>query len=164
MTLRKLLMIKFFEITLLVLLLFFMPSCQKEQIEPITYLNVAAELCPYFQQFEEEAATRGVIIDLKKTPISGRLSTIQDGYIGLCATRERREIVIDENFWKRSSELSKELIVFHELGHCVLERNHLDKKLADGTCFSMMRSGKGGCLDFYTAQTRTRLLDELFQY
>lgn len=164
MTLRKLLSIKIFEFTLFSILLLFFVACEKEQLEPITYLDVAAELCPYFQQFEEEAAARGLIIDLEEAHISGRLSTIQDGYIGLCASTGVREIVIDENFWKRSSELSKELIVFHELGHCFLERNHLDEKSVDGTCFSIMRSGKGGCLDFYTAQTRTRLLDELFQH
>ncbi|MFK7979626.1 MAG: putative metallopeptidase, partial [Saprospiraceae bacterium] len=59
---------------------------------------------------------------------------IQNGYIGLCATTGERQIVIDEKFWKRSSELSKELIVFHELGHCVLERNHFDEKSGNGTC------------------------------
>jgi len=163
MTLRKLLIIKFCEILVLAFLLLFMPSCQKEEIQPITYLDVAEELCPYFQKFEEEAAARGLIIDLAAAHITGRLSTIQDGYIGLCASTGERQIVIDENFWRRSSEMSKELAVFHELGHCFLERGHLNERTADGTCASIMRSGKGTCIDFYTTKTRTRLLDELFQ-
>lgn len=164
MALRRLLLIKFLEILVLALLLFFMPSCQQESLEPITYLNVAEELCPYFQQFEEEAAARGLKIDLKAAQIKGQLSSIPGGLVGICANTAERQIVIDRNFWDRSSTLSKELIVFHELGHCFLDRGHSNEKRTDGTCASIMRSGKGACVDFYTTSTRTRLLDELFEY
>jgi len=163
MALRKLLFIKFCEILVLVLLLFFMPACQKEELQAITYLNVAEELCPYFQRFEEEAAARGVIVDLAAAHIKGSFSTIGNNYIGLCASKEEKEVIIDENFWRRSSQLRKELIVFHELGHCYLGRGHLNERSANGTCSSIMRSGNGTCVDYYTTKTRNRLLDELFQ-
>lgn len=146
----------------LVFFLFF--SCQKEEIKPIFYQNVAEELHPYFQKFELEAARRGKTCSLAETDIIGRFGTLRKDVVGLCSRRAQREIIIDKWFWERSSELSKELIVFHELGHCFLKRKHSNKQSNDGTCSSIMRSGKGGCIDFYTAKNRSRLLDELFDF
>lgn len=47
-------------------------------------------------------------------------------YAGVCyvySTGER-EIEIDTFFWNESSDLAKEELIFHELGHCVLNRDH----------------------------------------
>ncbi len=147
---------------LFTLCLFLFIACEKAPIEPITYPDVTAELCPYFQQFEEEAAKRNIVADLKLAGIKGKLVNISKGYVGLCSTHAEKEIRIDNHFWERSSDLSRELIVFHELGHCFLDRRHNNQKTVDGTCASMMRNGLGGCVDFYTEKTRTQLLDELF--
>lgn len=163
MAFRKLLYIKFFEISLF-LVFFLCFACDKEEIEPVFYQNVAEELHPYFQKFEREAARRGKTCSLADANIIGRFGALRKDIVGLCSNRAQREIIIDELFWKRSSKLSKELIVFHELGHCFLERKHSNKPFNDGTCSSIMRSGQGGCIDFYSAKTRSRLLDELFDY
>ena len=71
--------------------------------------------------------------------------------------------MIDIDFWNSASESAREMIVFHELGHCFLQRGHNDNKQDDGTCVSIMRSGKGGCIDFYTSSNRGSLLDELYE-
>jgi len=65
-------------------------------------------------------------------------------------------------FWETASFAEKEYVVFHELGHCALNRRHLDTKNADGTCLSMMQSGNGSCKMNYNAQNRSKYLDELF--
>lgn len=156
------LQLDFIKYALFILFLFLFIACEKALIEPITYPDVSAELCPYFQSFEEEAANRDISINLKLAGIKGKLVNIQNGYVGLCSTHAKKEILIDRDFWKRSSRLIKELIVFHELGHCSLERKHNNQQAANGTCASIMRSGLGGCVDFYTEKTRAQLLDELF--
>lgn len=34
------------------------------------------------------------------------------------------EIVVLESWWLHSTEIEREIVVFHELGHCVLQRDH----------------------------------------
>lgn len=156
------LQLNFIKYSFFILFFFLVIACEKELIEPITYPDVTAELCPYFQSFEEEAAKRNITINLNLAGIKGKLVNIQNGYVGLCSTHAKKEILIDNQFWAKSSHLKKELIVFHELGHCFLERRHNNQQAGNGTCASIMRSGLGRCVDFYTEKTRAQLLDELF--
>lgn len=151
--------IKFFIIVYTASIFF---SCQKEPIEFVNYPEVTSELCPFFSSFEREAAKRGLTIDLKTAGIKGRITKITGRAVGICQKHSGKEILIDQKFWKGSSRLSKELIVFHELGHCFLGRMHNNQKAANGTCESIMRNGLGGCIDFYNKKTRRDLLDEFF--
>jgi len=50
------------------------------------------------------------------------------------------------------------------LGHCVLNREHLDDADNQGNCVSIMTSGTGSCHINYTIATRKNLLDELFMH
>jgi len=72
--------------------------------------------------------------------------------------------VIDKAFFNQTSELLKEMVIFHELGHCVLFRGHREATYSNGTCASIMRSGVEGCRDNYRASTRAAYLDELFAF
>jgi len=136
-------------------------SCQKEPIEFITYPDVTSELCPFFQSFEKEAAKRGLVVDLRNAGVKGSLTEIKGSVVGICQTHASKEILIDREFWERSSQLTKELIVFHELGHCYLNKIHNNQVASNGTCKSIMRTGRS-CIDFYNKKTRADLLDELF--
>ena len=129
------------------------------------YTDVDERLWVYFTRFEEAAAKRGNPIDLQTLKITGQIETIDNGRaVGICYhnSNQPKQLVIDKLFWKRASESRRELIVFHELGHCVLHRAHNDKTSSDGVCKSIMRSGIGGCLDFYNGDTRGQMLNELF--
>ncbi len=66
------------------------------------------------------------------------------------------------NYWLNASAMDKEFIVFHELGHCYLQREHLDTKDERGICTSIMSSGTSNCVRLYTNQNRSDLIDELF--
>jgi len=136
-------------------------SCQKEPLESITYPDVSPELGPFFHGFEKEAAKRGLVIDLRNADVKGRLTEIIGSTVGVCQQHTSKEILIDRKFWESSSQLVKELIVFHELGHCYLNKVHNNRKTANGACVSIMRNG-GNCIDFYNKKTRADLLDELF--
>ena len=78
-------------------------------------------LWPYFQRFEEEASTRGVVADLVAQAISGILQTYPPpNVIGQCNYNSNapEQVTIDTPFWRTASDLGKEFVVFHELGHC----------------------------------------------
>ncbi len=48
---------------------------------------------------------------------------IGSGALGYCSWLSKT-IVIKEKFWKNASDVEKEMVVFHELGHCALDRLH----------------------------------------
>lgn len=130
------------------------------------YPNVDERLWPYFQRFEMAAAEFGRSIDLKEAEVKGYITAIGDGSsVGLCnySLHHPGEIKIDRRYWEGVSNLRRELMTFHELGHCFLQRAHLDEAGMDGICKSIMRSGRGECLDYYTEETRAELLKELFE-
>jgi hypothetical protein len=138
-------------------------SCAKDE-EP-QYL-VDAPLQQYFDRFAAEAALRNVTIDYNALMISGDIRIIAaQNVIGQCVHTEKEPntVIVDKFYWDSADDLEREFLVFHELGHCALNRPHLDDSDAHGDCVSMMTSGTGLCHINYTAATRTALLDELFK-
>ena len=130
-----------------------------------TFPNVQEELWPYFIKFEDEGRQRGISIDLRSAGIVGRIEEIvEDNVAGLCHfnSRQPNDLTIDQEFWDFAGELLKEFIVFHELGHCFLLRDHKEDQFPNRSCISIMRSGNGGCRDNYNLSTRESYLDELF--
>lgn len=135
------------------------------ETQSLYYPNVDEELRTYYDRFETEASRRGFEIDLRELNISGEIDFIdEEGVIGTCQYRSHipNHITIDESFWLRSSDLSKEYVVFHELGHCVLLRGHDDNHDDNGYCISVMHSGLTDCRTVYNNTFREYYLDELF--
>ncbi|MDZ4708636.1 MAG: hypothetical protein SH818_09585 [Saprospiraceae bacterium] len=127
--------------------------------------NVDKALWPYFHRFEEEAATRSIDVDLNEAYITGLISDISTTHVlGQCSysSNNPHQVTIDKPFWNTASDLAKEFVVFHELGHCYLARLHDESKDSKGVCLSMMRSGTGDCRDNYNTTTRAVLINELF--
>lgn len=149
MNLRSYLLIAFLSVSLLY-------AC-----EPNEVLVIDSRLKPYFDRFEEEATLRG--LDLDFTDLEGRIEEL-DGLGGQCVrnTALPDQVLIDFVFWTQASEFEKEFIVFHELGHCVLNRSHLETKNPDGSCLSIMHSGSSGCRFIYNEGNREEYLEELF--
>ena len=129
------------------------------------YPNVDVRLWPYFAAFEEAAAMRGWEVDLSSSNITGEIVEIDEEHVaGQCSYHSQgaKDVTIDLEFWNRSSNLFKEFIIFHELGHCYLGRGHREDAFGNGTCKSIMRSGLEDCRDNYRTNTRNLYLDELF--
>ena len=118
----------------------------------------------YFDAFEYEAAIRGYNIDLAALEITGVIEDIQEnGVAGTCQYgRHIAHVTVDRNYWNRSTVNNREMVVFHELGHCVLNRGHLEGEFNNGICQSIMNSGTSGCAVIYNANTKDYYLDELF--
>lgn len=53
--------------------------------------------------------------------------------IGIC-NLVTKTVYIDKKWWKETkNELAKEELIFHELGHCILDRDHTSAKIDKGT-------------------------------
>lgn len=152
-------------------------ACQKDAVadlaeapivpEERSYPGVDERLWPYFQRFEEAGIDRGFDVDLVASRITGVIENLDGEHVaGQCTTfgsfRPGR-VTLDAEFWSRASDLFKEFIVFHELGHCYLDRGHREDAFSNGRCVSIMRSGTLDCRDNYNVATRSSYIDELFE-
>ena len=148
--------------SLMLIMLIVLGSCEKDE-EPQFLID--APLQEYFDRFQAEAALRGVEIDFEAMMISGDIRLIgTQNVIGQCGHTEKEPnvVIVDKFYWDSASDLDREFLIFHELGHCALGRGHLDNSDANGDCISIMSSGTGLCHINYTVATRTVLVDELF--
>ncbi|MDQ3017087.1 MAG: hypothetical protein M3R25_10280 [Bacteroidota bacterium] len=130
----------------------------------ISYV-VETPLQDYFERFIDEAAVRGREVEDETYQVSARIDEIKEpNVIGQCSWNQNNahNIVVDEDYWKTASDLQREFLVFHELGHCVLGKEHNDGADGRGNCESIMSSGTGNCRVVYSKTNRDVLLDELF--
>jgi len=144
------------------LVIFLFTSCDQG-------VTVDSQLEPYYESFRVEAELRGIVFDNEIENIDGYLQNIyENGVLGLCnhdATKEGYPaIFVDKPYWDEATDMEREFVVYHELGHCFLKRGHLDDTDSTGACISIMQSGIGGCNSVYNSSTRSILLDELFSY
>ncbi len=103
-----------------------------------------AEMQKYVNLFVADAAIHGVDVsaNLKNPALTiqiASLSAYGASVIGLCETGGgMRRVTFEPNFWNAASETQRELVVLHELGHCILYRGHLSTTLASGAYASIM--------------------------
>lgn len=57
--------------------------------------------------------------------------------LGYCDHR-KRAIFINERSWKKLNRIEKKLLIYHELGHCVLDRRHDESIFINGEPKSIM--------------------------
>lgn len=139
-------------------------SCTPEE-EP----DIDPTLLPYIEDFLFEANEREVELTLDSLGITVQFENIDnDAVIGRCrrdANGVNESIAIDPLYWKLATELEREYVMFHELGHCVLNRSHTSAAGQGGICLSIMEPGTGqSCTSNYNESTREELLDELFMF
>ena len=144
-------------------------GCSKESVTATVTLPYAGlvdeRLIPYFLEFERQGAFRGVETRLADLQVRGYIKSIQeDDIAGTCTYRASQPnvVTIDLEYWNAVPALRREMVVFHELGHCVLGRDHLETAFSNGVCTTIMNSGTSGCFVAYTTENRAYYLDELF--
>lgn len=125
------------------------------------------ELIPYFDLFADEAAKRGITVDYEAARIEGLIQMIRnDVVLGQCFRNEDkpRKVIIDFEYWNAPSttEADREFLIYHELGHCFLDREHDDNFDSNGVCTSIMHSTPQACIFELTGENREAYLDELF--
>lgn len=90
-------------------------------------LQIDPALQPYITRFEQASnGTRHPVKVLNLIAILGEVA--KDGENGLCEAPafDTPKITIDQNTFNEKNDPWIEMIVFHELGHCVLSRGHTD--------------------------------------
>ncbi|MEZ4828208.1 MAG: hypothetical protein R3C61_18265 [Bacteroidia bacterium] len=143
-------------------------ACKKENV-PVKVYDVPAELQFYIDLFEQEAAKRGQTLDIDNLRVMYEGDLVNGTAAGTCTYPHADDpiptIRLDTTSvnWT-NNEYSREVLVFHELGHCVLNRReHRDDVLPNGNYTSIMRSTGaqlyGGPLNQFK---RDYYLDELF--
>lgn len=93
--------------------------------DPRTISGINSEMLPYVQYFESLLG-RGI----GDIPI--QFVRLQGSAVGECVSwsSEYKEIRIDPDYWITLENSTRESLIFHELGHCVLNRDH-DTEMMD---------------------------------
>lgn len=149
------------------ILLILFSSCRRDGVDPAVY-EVPDLIEPYIESFETEAEKRGIDMDITNLRVEFE-GDLQGGTAaGLCtfasASNPTPHIRLDTtSFNWRNNLYHREILIFHELGHCILNRYHKDGYLPNGNIASIMRSTGdqvyGGLLNGFK---RDYYLDELF--
>jgi hypothetical protein len=137
-------------------------SCNKE----VPDIVIQPELEPYFDLFKTEAEKRGIAFDVNVAKITTEMVNITgDNIIAQCTRFQDQPSVIkvDLAYWNTASLTDREFYLFHELGHCFLNRSHNNEKDTNGNCISIMHSSKDACKFLYSKLNRDKYLDELFK-
>jgi hypothetical protein len=135
-------------------------SCHKEKVQIIPFIFE-----DYVEVFFQEANLRGQDIRLVDFNLEIDLVTIEDNNVAGRCIRNRDKIEIDKGYWEDSDPQEKEWLIFHELGHCILDRNHRNEHTVNGECISFMKGAENDfeCFpNLYSSFWRNYYLDELF--
>jgi hypothetical protein len=118
-----------------------------------------AEFAPYVEEFRSAAAARGVAI--AEVPVEfGAYGEVPPHAMAMCESLkgEPIRVVVAKQWWDYYADkpIGRRLIVFHELGHCALGRDHANDR------DSVMNEGWSKKLADYEAKWG-ELVDELFR-
>lgn len=144
---KKLIILMVFLICILI------SSCKKEDksvIEP--------DFKEYVDRFVAEAALRNVKIDISKLKVA-----YGDTLKYYCGYGMPSDVVIRSSCWENHTDAQKEILLFHELGHALLNRNHDNSRLPNGDFFTIMNEYNFyTCYSEFTPEKRKYYLDKLF--
>ena len=83
------------------------------------------EFSPYLLEFSEDYG-----MDVTHYPIYFR--QLDKNIAGVCLSGQgRNKIYIDPDWWSTYSSAIKRVVIYHELGHCLLQRSHDDTLIVD---------------------------------
>ena len=109
-------------------------SCEKKKESVIP-----AEVEEYVSSFFNDARDNGLNIYLSDYDLTIAFSELEDA-AGTCNS-SNNTIYIDSSEWyERMTETNRKWLIYHELGHCILEREHAVGAFENGECKSIMNS------------------------
>ncbi|MBS1508751.1 MAG: hypothetical protein JSS79_19095 [Bacteroidetes bacterium] len=143
-----------------VLLVILAVTCKKEESTAPVFEDPTFKT--YLDRFVSEANARGFNPDVSLLRII--YSDTLNYYCGYgVQVAHQVQISTRATCWAQLSDTDKEILMFHELGHAVLGRNHDNAKLANGDYKTMMFAGSQfGLYVPETPERRKYYLDELF--
>ena len=160
---------------LILILLFF--GCQKEDAMELSLKNnsIVEAIELYVDRFVEEAKNHGVEVDVSNLIITIEEGLIEDKYCGYgysdFETTGKPKIIISKECWYEFAELpdgeeqadiEKEKLIFHELGHAILNRSHDYSLLPDGSSKTLMFPNNLAAYSTNFSYKRDYYISELF--
>ena len=128
---------------------FILSACSIPKFGTDLKTEIAEEAKPYVDKF----------IEIYKKPMPPLIVTIGDLDTGLAFCDRfdngQKKIRIQKDSWETLCIAQKQAVIFHELGHCVLNRDHTENE-----SISYMRTAISLC-DFYE-ENEFDLINELF--
>jgi len=108
---------------ILIVIVLFITSCSSAQLKNVEY-QIDPEFDYYVQNFIN--ASRGLVKEEDFEYVTIHFADLEGVTAGTCAPMPfHQKILIDRGWWLRSkSQFEREELLFHELGHCVLFRDH----------------------------------------
>jgi hypothetical protein len=108
--------------------------------------RVDSAFTDYLQRFETEAALHNRTFDLQNTGLIIEFANLKNNVAGLTHYEDPIRIEIDRTYWKAiansaGADEMREDLIFHELGHGLLGRKHLNSTLKNGDWKSIMCGG-----------------------
>lgn len=127
-----------------------------------------SDLIPYVDRFVAEANARGHAVDTRGLIAEFKDNLYMAGNVEVCGlgsfSTPHIQISHSSTCWVLRTETNREILVFHELGHTILKRQHDDAKLPDGVNYkSIMHAAN--IFGMYTESQPDRrkyYVDELF--
>lgn len=109
--------------------------------------RVDTEFTPYLQRFLDSAKVHNRIFDVQTNGLIIEFADLKENTAGLTHYEDPIRVEIDETYWndiskKAGAEMMKENLIFHELGHGLLDRGHLNTTLENGDWKSIMCGGE----------------------
>lgn len=137
-------------------------ACGRQEMDPA--------FAPLVAQFESDASHQGRNIRVTSSikfgiPANSAVSNGHQDAICLTDAFGRKDIFVDQEIWNSSNEIEQTAILYHELGHCELGRNHSNEVVNDGgvvQALSIMNADVGLVLGVLPPH-REALMEELFK-
>lgn len=102
--------------------------------------SVPATIDPHYTRFKEFGKTFGA--RFVATSVTFSFRGFVGSTVGMCtfSSSGRNSVALSTSAWDRGSETFREMLLFHELGHCLLGRGHKNSNHSDGRRESIMAS------------------------
>jgi hypothetical protein len=124
---------------------------------------IEPEVKPYVDRFVAEAQLRGVVLDVSGLTVRfvDQLVLTNKGFqFGYC---EDGTVTIVKPYFLAQLDVNREVVLFHELGHCVLNRTHVDGLTQLSIPESLMIIDPTLLTSYYETN-RNFYLNEVFSY
>ena|SRR5438105_1597512 len=115
---------------------------------------------PYVNRFIQAGQSVGVDVDMTAISITF-LEELPHDAAGICHMATKT-VVILEPYWNSINDSEKETLIFHELGHCVLGRQHENNALGGYPHSIMYFANTIGEDQIYYKAHRQEYINELF--
>lgn len=121
------------------------------------YQSIDPELRPFVDAFVSEARQRGVIVDIYRLKL--HFGDLKGEAQGRC-NHKTHQVIIDSIAWRQVD--GPEELIFHELGHLYLRREHEEAKIGRYYKSIMAGVGDGNYERKGRSYQRQYYIDELF--